>query len=126
MRIRVLLIAIAFVAASAGANARSVSPQSGWSNLTTERLQQLPSSVRAAIVTAQKACGGDSIRVRNGFIRYLKDPNGDEFVTLHFDHFVATIGQLFAPRPDACIKYLSLETASLIAKSGATMFRKLI
>jgi hypothetical protein len=85
VRIRILLIAIAFVAASAGANALSVSPQSGWSNLTTERLQQLPSSVRAAIVTAHKACGGDSIDVRNGFIRYLKDANGDEFVALHFD-----------------------------------------
>jgi len=52
-----------------------------------ERLQQWPSSVRVAILNAQKICGEDSIRVRSRFIRYLKDANGNEFVALHFEQF---------------------------------------
>ncbi len=89
MRMRVLLFfVVALVAVSTDASAFSSSaPQGGWSNLTSERLQQLPSSVRTAIVTAQKVCGEESISVRSGFIRYLKDVNGDEFVALHFDRF---------------------------------------
>ena len=91
MRIRVLLIVVALVAASTDASAFSTSQsRSGWSNMTSDHLQQLPSSVRAAIVTAQKACGEDSITVRSGFIRYLKDGNGDEFIALHFDQFHCT------------------------------------
>jgi hypothetical protein len=88
MIIRVLLIMLALMAMSPGARAFSSSPsQGGWSNLTTERLQQFPSIVRAAIINAQKTCGEESIGIRNGFIRYLRDANGDEFVALHFDQF---------------------------------------
>ena len=91
MGIRVLLIVVAFFAASTSAAALSSFPsRGGWSNLTSERLQQLPSSVRAAILNAQKVCGEDSISVRNGFIRYLKDASGNEFVALHFDQFHCT------------------------------------
>lgn len=87
MTIRVLITAV-FAAASTNASALSaVSPPRGWSNLTSERLQQLPSSVRAAILNAQKLCGEDSPGIRTGFIRYLKDASGTEFVALHFDQF---------------------------------------
>jgi hypothetical protein len=55
--------------------------------LTTQRLQQLPSIVRAEILGAQKACGEESMIVRSGLIRYLKDVHGDEFIALHFDQF---------------------------------------
>jgi hypothetical protein len=55
--------------------------------LTTQCLQQLPSIVRAEILRAQKARGEESIIVRSGFIRYLNDVHGDEFIALHFDQF---------------------------------------
>jgi hypothetical protein len=85
---KILLGAIALVAVSIDANAfSSVAPGGGWSNLQIRRLQQLPPIVRAEILKAQKACGEDSINVRNGFIRYLKDGRGDEFIALHFDQF---------------------------------------
>lgn len=88
MSVRVLHFVVALVAASTDANAFSSSaPQGGWSNLTSERLQQLPSNVRAAVLNAQKICGEESISVRSGFMRYLKDVSGDEFVALHFDRF---------------------------------------
>jgi hypothetical protein len=88
MMIRVLLIMLALVAVSPSARAFSSSPsQGGWSNLTTERLQQFPSIVRTAIVNAQKSCGEESIGIRSGFIRYLRDAIGDEFIALHFDQF---------------------------------------
>jgi hypothetical protein len=84
----ILLGAIALITISIDANAfSSVAPGSGWSNLRTQRLQQLPPVVRAEILRAQKVCGGDSIDVRNGFIRYLNDRRGDEFIALHFDQF---------------------------------------
>jgi hypothetical protein len=85
---KILLGVIALVALSIDANAfSSVEPGGGWSNLRTQRLQQLPSVVRAEILKAQKLCGGDSIDVRNGFIRYLKDGRGNDFIALHFDQF---------------------------------------
>jgi hypothetical protein len=88
MMMRVLLFMLALVAVSPGARAySSYPPQGRWSNLTAERLQQFPSIVRAAIVNTLKSCGEESIGIRSGFIRYLRDANGDEFVALHFDQF---------------------------------------
>ena len=88
MILKALLIAIALVAASTGANAFSSSSSRGrWSNLTTEHMRQLPPGVRAAILNAQKICGEETASVRNGFLRYLKETNGDEFIALHFDQF---------------------------------------
>jgi hypothetical protein len=88
MLIRVLLSVLVLVIVSTGADAFSTTATGGrWSNLRVERLQQLPSPVHAALLNAQKACGEESISVRSGFIRSLKDANGNELIVLHFDQF---------------------------------------
>ncbi|MFB9267345.1 hypothetical protein ACFFWD_30060 [Bradyrhizobium erythrophlei] len=87
MLIRVLLSMLVLVLVSASADAFSTTAGDRWSDLRDERLQQLPSAVRAALLNAQKACGEERISVRSGFIRYLKNTNGSELIALHFDQF---------------------------------------
>jgi len=87
MLIRVLLSVLVLVIVSTGAVAFSTTAGDRWSDLRVERLQQLPSPVRAALLNAQKACGEESISVRSGFVRYLKDANGNELIVIHFDQF---------------------------------------
>jgi hypothetical protein len=125
MLIRVLLNVLVWVAVSTAADAFSTTAGDKWSDLRVERLQQLPSPVRAALLNAQKTCGEESISVRSGFIRYLKDANGNELIVLHFDQFHCANGSALCTS-SGCLHQIFLAAgASFIAKSGMAMFKRL-
>jgi hypothetical protein len=125
MLIRVLLNVLVWVVVSTAADAFSTTAGDKWSDLRVERLQQLPSPVRAALLNAQKTCGEESISVRSGFIRYLKDANGNELIVLHFDQFHCANGSALCTS-SGCLHQIFLAAgASFIAKSGMAMFKRL-
>jgi hypothetical protein len=76
-----------------GAHARAASPaQNGWSFVSPQHMERMPAVARVAIQEARRLCGGEDIRVRNGFLRYLNGPTDEEFVVVHFDEFHCTNG----------------------------------
>jgi hypothetical protein len=89
----ILVIMLAFIAADAHGRSAGFT-QNNWSILSLRRLDSFPSSVRASLEKAQHLCGEEDIRVRNGFLRYLTGPSGDEVVAIHFDQFHCDSGAL--------------------------------
>jgi hypothetical protein len=82
----ILIIMLAFTAADARARSAGFT-LNNWSVLSLRRLNGLPPPLRASIEKAQHLCSEEDIRVRNGYLRYLIDPSGDEVVTINFDQF---------------------------------------
>jgi hypothetical protein len=78
----------------------------------------------AEILGAQKACGEESIIVRSGLIRHLKDVHGVSLSHSISISFIVLVERLFAPRPDVCIRFSLLDMALPIAKSGMILFER--
>jgi len=89
----ILMITLALIAADAHGRSAGFT-QNNWSVLSVRRLDRFPSPVRASLENAQHLCGEEDIRVRNGFLRYLTDPSGDEVAAIHFDEFHCNSGAL--------------------------------
>ena len=82
------VVGLMFCLAAADAQARASGiAQGGWSNLSTEQMSRFPAAVRLALKDAQNLCGGETTRVRTGFLRYLPGSEGQEFAAIHFEHF---------------------------------------
>jgi hypothetical protein len=85
--LKIVIIAVLCLnAADARARASGIA-QGGWSNLSAEQMNRFPTVVRLALQSAQNLCGGETTRIRTGFLRYLPGPSGEEFTTIHFEHF---------------------------------------
>jgi len=89
----ILMITLALIAADAHGRSAGFT-QNNRSVLSVRRLDRFPSPVRASLENAQHLCGEEDIRVRNGFLRYLTDPSGDEVAAIHFDEFHCNSGAL--------------------------------
>ena len=95
-----------------GAHARASSPiPKRWSSVSPQYLQRIPVVARAALQQAQRLCGEDDIWVRDGFLRYLNDLAGGEFVVVHFDEFRCDDAHAFCSS-DGCLHRV------FFAKSG--------
>ena len=71
------VVGLMFCLAAADAQARASGiAQGGWSNLSTEQMSRFPAAVRLALKDAQNLCGGETTRVRTGFLRYLPGSEG--------------------------------------------------
>jgi|UPI000785204C hypothetical protein len=53
--------------------------------LSPGQYSRLSPAIRSALELAKRACGDEDISVRNGFLRYLQGPVGEEFTAVHFD-----------------------------------------
>lgn len=53
--------------------------------ISAGQYNRLPAAIRSALELAKRACGDESITVRDGFLRYLQGPGGIEFTAVHLD-----------------------------------------
>jgi len=96
-------VVLMFCVAAADAQARASGiAQGGWSNLSVEQMNRFPTAVRLALQSAQNLCGGEMTRIRTGFLRYLPSPSGQEFTTIHFEHFECS-GKDHLCSPSGCL-----------------------
>ena len=102
MKITVAIAALLALAMPSMAVAKGSFSNQGWSTLSAETLQHLPSPIGSAIRAAQRACGDDEARARTGFVRYLRAGNGSQFVSLNFDRFHCTHSQALC-NSDGCM-----------------------
>lgn len=80
------VIALMICLTASGAMARASGQVQGrLVPLASGQYDRLSPIVRSALESAKRACGNEYITVRNGFLRYLQGPVGEEFTAVHFD-----------------------------------------
>jgi hypothetical protein len=80
------VIALVICLTTSGAMARASGQAQGrLVPLSSGQYSRLSPPIRSALELAKRACGDEDISVRNGFLRYLQGPVGEEFTTVHFD-----------------------------------------
>lgn len=104
----VLMLCIA--ATDAQARASGVA-QGGWSRLSAEQMNRFPTAIRLALQSAQNLCGSEMTRIRTGFLRYLPGPNGQEFTTIHLEHFECS-GKGLLCSPSGCLHRVFITTSA--------------
>lgn len=104
----VVVLMLCLAAADAQARASGIA-QGGWSYLSSEQMSRFPAAVRLALKSAQDLCGGEATRIRTGFLRYLPGPDGQEFTTIHFEHFECS-GKDLLCSPSGCLHRLFVTT----------------
>lgn len=77
-----LMICITASAAMARASGRA---QDQFVPLSASQYSRLSPAIRSVLESSKRVCGDEYISVRNGFLRYLQGPMGEEFTAVHFD-----------------------------------------
>ena len=77
-----LMICITASAAMARASGQA---QGRLVPLSPGQYSRLSPAIRSALELARRMCGDEYITVRNGFLRHLQAPIGEEFTAVHFD-----------------------------------------
>jgi hypothetical protein len=105
----VVVLTLCIAATDAQARASGIAP-GRWSGLSAEQMNRFPTAVRLALQSAQNLCGGETTRIRTGFLRYLPGPGGQEFTTIHFEHFECSSKDLLCS-PDGCLHRIFVTTS---------------
>lgn len=80
------VIALMICITTSGAMARASGQAQGrLVPISSGQYSRLSPAIRSALEVVKRACGDESITVRNGFLRYLQGPVGEEFTAVHFD-----------------------------------------
>ncbi len=53
--------------------------------ISSGQYSRLSPAIRSALELAKRMCGDEYTTVRNGFLRYLQGPAGEEFTAVHLD-----------------------------------------